>query len=268
MNLENFPTNEIAKKMMSTITGSGFYDNSYIGKWIFQVMGEEIEVAKRYIEELSEQAFPQSSTWGIGYQERKYGIPENAGITLEGRRKQIMIQKIRSPMNPAYLERQIRLIVGHDRVEVIEDNSEYVLRVEIEETDISAAAYPEVSKFVKKVKPSHLSLLIAGKYWSTFLIGLDYENDLHFISEFYPKKNLRWLCIDGTWFLNGRYTLRRYEDAEYETRIGVEAEYPVAIREENSLTIELDLWHLDGLVSLDGSRQLRAEIIRISDKDM
>lgn len=31
-----------AKKMLSYITGNGFYDNSYVGKWIFQVMGEEM----------------------------------------------------------------------------------------------------------------------------------------------------------------------------------------------------------------------------------
>ena len=52
MNLEQFPTSETAKKMLSYITGNGFYDNSYVGKWIFQVMGEEMGDARAIIDEL------------------------------------------------------------------------------------------------------------------------------------------------------------------------------------------------------------------------
>ena len=113
--------------MMQTVTGNGFYDHSYIGKWLFQVMGMEIEDAKKHIRELPEQAFPQSATWGIGYQEKKYGIPENTGKSLEERRNQILLQKtFHAPMNPAFLERQAGLIVGHDRIKVIENVAPYV----------------------------------------------------------------------------------------------------------------------------------------------
>lgn len=43
-NLENFPTSESAKRQLKYIT-SGFYDNSYVGKWLFQVMGQEFDDA-------------------------------------------------------------------------------------------------------------------------------------------------------------------------------------------------------------------------------
>ena len=60
MNIENFPTSEAAKRMMGYITGNGFYDRSYVGKWIFQVMGVEMDEARRIIEdELPYQAFPE-----------------------------------------------------------------------------------------------------------------------------------------------------------------------------------------------------------------
>lgn len=36
MDLENFPTRESAKDMLSMV--SPIYDRSYVGKWIFQVM--------------------------------------------------------------------------------------------------------------------------------------------------------------------------------------------------------------------------------------
>lgn len=253
MDLENFPVNETAKQMMQTITANGFYDRSYIGKWIFQVMGQEIEAAKKYIEELPEQAFRKSATWGIVYQEQKYGIPENTGMTLEERRRQIMIQKILSPVNPAFLERQIGLIVGHDRVEVIENNPEYTFRVEILETDVTAASYPDVRKFVKKAKPSHLAFLLVGRYWSEFPVDISYANCLHMLSEFYPRNNLQWLLLDGTWDLSGEYLLGGY-------RTGSMADfYPVRIQYLSSYGVYGDIG--DGRVLIAGEVQesLRAQ---------
>lgn len=216
MKLEQFPTNETALQMMQTITGNGFYDNSFIGKWLFQVMGVEIEAAKNYIRELPEQAFPQSVTWGIGYQEEKYGIPENTGKSLEERRKQILLQKtFHSPMNPAFLERQTSLIVGHNRISVIENIAPYIFRVEIQETDESAAVYGDVRRYVKKVKPSHLSMVIMGKYQSEFKVNITYENYMRMISEFYPRLNIEWLLLDGNWNLDGEYLLNFYKYGTY-----------------------------------------------------
>ena len=42
--LELFPTSESALKMLSYVT-PGFYDKSYVGKWMFQVMGLEYDKA-------------------------------------------------------------------------------------------------------------------------------------------------------------------------------------------------------------------------------
>ena len=52
--LELFPTSESALKMLSYVT-PGFYDKSYVGKWMFQVMGLEYDKALKLAEELPEQ---------------------------------------------------------------------------------------------------------------------------------------------------------------------------------------------------------------------
>lgn len=62
MNLENFPTSPAAKRMIKTV--SPIYDKSYVAKWIFQVMGLEIDEAWQFIEELRLQAFPETATVG------------------------------------------------------------------------------------------------------------------------------------------------------------------------------------------------------------
>lgn len=42
--LENFPTRELARDMMGMI--SPIYDNSYVGKWIFEVMSVPLSLAQ------------------------------------------------------------------------------------------------------------------------------------------------------------------------------------------------------------------------------
>ena len=37
--LENFPVSESAKNMIASVS-DGFYDNSYVGKWLYEVMGQ------------------------------------------------------------------------------------------------------------------------------------------------------------------------------------------------------------------------------------
>ena len=42
--LENFPVSESAKNMIVSVS-DGFYDNSYVGKWLYEVMGQEYDTA-------------------------------------------------------------------------------------------------------------------------------------------------------------------------------------------------------------------------------
>ena len=48
IDLENFPTSQSAQNMLATVT-PGFYDQSYVGKWLYQVMGLEFDEAERLI---------------------------------------------------------------------------------------------------------------------------------------------------------------------------------------------------------------------------
>ena len=116
MNIENFPTSEAAKRMMGYITGNGFYDRSYVGKWIFQVMGVEMDEARRIIEdELPYQAFPETATWGLRYHEEKFGLPIRENLSPEERRKLILDRRdTKAPITPWRLEKMVNSILGCD----------------------------------------------------------------------------------------------------------------------------------------------------------
>lgn len=114
MNIENFPTSEAAKRMMGYLTGNGFYDRSYVGKWIFQVMGIEMDEARRIIEdELPYQAFPETATWGLRYHEEKFGLPIRENLSPEERRKLILDRRdTKAPITPWRLEKIVNSVLG------------------------------------------------------------------------------------------------------------------------------------------------------------
>ena len=98
--IENFPTSESAKKMLSYVT-EGFYDKSYVGKWLYQVMGLEYDAALKIAEELPYQFFPETATWGLMYHEIKWGLPIRKNLSYEERRRLIYQKRDnRAPMTP------------------------------------------------------------------------------------------------------------------------------------------------------------------------
>lgn len=156
MNTENFPTSESAKRMMGYITGNEFYGKSYVGKWIFQVMGKEMDDAHlRIEEELPYQAFPETATWGLRYHEEKHGLPVRENLSYEERRRLILEKRnTRAPMNPYRIEKILENIIGRKVHVNDEDTPIYILAVEIEPGDNAVDVVAAIKK-LKEIKQSH-----------------------------------------------------------------------------------------------------------------
>ena len=111
MDLENFPTSESARRMLSYVS-NGFYDDSYVGKWIYQVMGARVDFLAEKVETLPYQAFVATATWGLRYWEILVGLPIREDLSDEERRRRILERlNNRHPDNPAWLSwfRLVRL---------------------------------------------------------------------------------------------------------------------------------------------------------------
>ena len=113
--LENFPTSQSAQNMLATVT-TGFYDKSYVGKWLYQVMGLEFDEAERLIvEELPLQFFPETATWGLMYHELKWGLPVRDYLSYDERRKLIYEKRDQiAPMTPYKMELLVKKSTGFD----------------------------------------------------------------------------------------------------------------------------------------------------------
>lgn len=118
--LDNFPTSEIAKKMISMV--SPIYDEAYVGKWMYQILGAAIEEASDMIRGLREEAFPDTATEKtLPFWEQAYGIVPKPSATVEERRRAILSKRsFKRPMNPAKLAALIKAATGCDAV--VEEN--------------------------------------------------------------------------------------------------------------------------------------------------
>lgn len=131
IDLENFPTSQSAQNMLATVT-PGFYDQSYVGKWLYQVMGLEFDEAERLIaEELPLQFFPETATWGLMYHELKWGLPVRDYLSYDERRKLIYEKRDqRAPMTPYRIETMLANVTGFwANIADIHDGGKYGYKV-------------------------------------------------------------------------------------------------------------------------------------------
>lgn len=155
--IEKFPTSPTAVRMMSRI--SPIYDRSYVGKWIFQVMGLEMDDVRLRFEELRLQAFPETATWGLTYWEQRYGITPSEAQTIEERRRAVLLKRnTREPVNPARVEYIVETMTGMT-ARVTENVADYTFAVEIF-SDGSAIDFDAVFAKLKRIKPSHQRMLL------------------------------------------------------------------------------------------------------------
>ena len=153
IDLEHFPTDGTAQRMLSRV--SPIYDQSYVGKWLYQVMGLEISDARQRSEELRLQAFPETATWGLVYWEALYNIEPDPSLSISERRRQIMFRRERkAPMNPDKLAQLISGACGGVQCTIIENVNAYTFEVQIEILP-SDIAESDLRKVIDKMKPSH-----------------------------------------------------------------------------------------------------------------
>lgn len=153
---DDFPVSEAGKRMLRRV--SPIYDNSYFIKNLYQAMGVEWDEARELVLSLRDQIFARTVTWGIGYQEHKYSIVPDESLSLDERRARLIRRaQQKFPLNPGILEQYIRN--GWDIVvDVDETVAPGYLWLSILNDPTQGVA--EMIKDVRRIKPSHLVLMI------------------------------------------------------------------------------------------------------------
>lgn len=171
IDLENFPTSQSAQNMLATVT-PGFYDQSYVGKWLYQVMGLEFDEAERLIaEELPLQFFPETATWGLMYHELKWGLPVRDYLSYDERRKLIYEKRDqRAPMTPYRIETMLANVTGFwANIADIHDGGKYGYKVSHPNTFIAVFVgdgslnTKAVKRLLDSTKQSHTTYTIIDR---------------------------------------------------------------------------------------------------------
>lgn len=177
--LDNFPTSKTGKEMLHRV--SPIYDNSYVAKWLYQVMGMELDEIKTFFAEMREQVFATTVTWGIEYQEHKFSIVPDDNLSLEERRARLYRKKVNKfPLNPKRIENYFKNAWD---LEVNIDETAHPGYIDIEfDVRKDFNIVPAIKDFIK-IKPSHLGIglfsVLTGQadlFMGTLLQGNEYSS--------------------------------------------------------------------------------------------
>lgn len=179
-----------AQKIIDYVTPK--YGNSYVGLWLFQVIGTELDDMRTWTEEMRKQITPSTATWGLYYFQQDYGlnldeqlltiepgIPEQE-IPLEmqeliKRVRQEIITKIRerSAANPTNISNIISGMTSRN-ISIIENTSKNTFDLIIlagTNTYNMQAVYQKMNQ----IKPAHLKVNYFGQLNINQLTAYTYE---------------------------------------------------------------------------------------------
>lgn len=288
--LENFPASDSAKRMLGYVS-AGFYDTSYVGKWLYQVMGMEYDTAKEIVEDLPAQFFPETATWGLMYHEIKWGLPVRENLSYEERRRLIYQKRdYRAPMTPYCMEKHLAAVTGLEvHIADVNDAGKYGF---VPPHPNMFKAYfvgdgleiEKVKELLNRLKQSHTSYTVNNRFElvadSRALERIRLENILIWmVLQHVCKSLLRIQHNFGLWCMAGAElhglknrwrqpvreniaagaTMRISSDIVSAAESSLTVHAGTFIHEAVSLTVETktkDWWCLDGTVSLDGVRKL------------
>jgi hypothetical protein len=152
-------TSPEGQRMLTYVT-DGFYDRSYVGLWLYEVMGRELDWARQAADDLKLEAFPQTATWSIPYWEDAYGFERDESLPLEYRRQRILARITEhTPMNPEHIRRIAELLSGA-RAEVVDPVAPYRFAVILYDVDQNTDHASAIRRILE-IKPSHLGLEFA-----------------------------------------------------------------------------------------------------------
>ena len=148
--MERILQSQSAQRMIDYV--SPIYGASYVGLWLFEVMGEQIDEVRERTEDFYQQIFPQTATWALPLWEKEYGIPFSVEMTQEQRRQQILLKKRKQPMNPFRFKKILEEISGVP-VTVEENVEKNTIRIQLNGL---ISNLDEVRVIIEKIKPAHL----------------------------------------------------------------------------------------------------------------
>lgn len=132
-----------------------FYDNT-ITKPIQDSLGVEADILREEIENIFDQLFVESATYGLDYWERMLGIGKN-NFDYQTKRENIKSKMRSRGTTTIEAIKNICEAYSNGIVEVVVDHANYSFTIDFVGTIGVPKAFVELDKTIEEIKPAHLA---------------------------------------------------------------------------------------------------------------
>jgi hypothetical protein len=141
-----------------------YYETSRVFKSCLQASGEEFDNLKLGIEEILDQFFVPTATWGLDRWEEELGLTSYAGKPLDQRRSRI-ISKLRGMGTVTVsLIKNVAESYVYGTVEVTENPSEYSFTITFVDKHGIPPNFDDLKAAIEEIKPAHLAVNYVLRY--------------------------------------------------------------------------------------------------------
>lgn len=133
---------------------SPIYGESYVGLWIYEVVGIVLDELVAISEVLKTEANPITADLLLDYWEEYYQLPINTSLSVKKRQERILTHILmRGPLNPTTLANVVSVALGGVMVDIEENIAKNTFLVNVREVVEDLA--PAIDA-INKRKPAHL----------------------------------------------------------------------------------------------------------------
>lgn len=144
---------EESRRMVNMV--SPIYGESYVGLWLFQAIGAELDRLRVFLEELELQLNPATATWMLPEWERRFGITPEVDWSIQQRRDAIISKRrLTAPITAKKLEDICSALVGA-KVEIEENTGKNKFTVYVRD-NITVEQFKAAADAIEQAKPAHL----------------------------------------------------------------------------------------------------------------
>ena len=160
-----------------------FYHNSDVIKTFMETNSIEVDTIKAYVEDLSNNLYVKTATWGLDLFEEELGLATDKSISYEERRERILAKKRGNGTTTKAMIKNTAEAFSGGEVEVIENFNDYSFVVKF----VGVKGIPKnltlFRKMIEEIKPAHLNYELAFTYtvWDMIMskkaIWNDFSNE-------------------------------------------------------------------------------------------
>ena len=141
-----------------------FYENSEYVTSLMNAESKEIDLLQDSIDDLINNLFVTTATWGLDYFEEELGIISSANKSYEERREVILAKKRgNGTVNKKMIQNTAEAFSGGE-VDVIENNNDYSFTIKFSGTKGIPRNIEDFKAMIEEIKPAHLSFALEYAY--------------------------------------------------------------------------------------------------------